>query len=477
LQEALGDKILMKSIRYRQLFVGLVVSFAASAASNAQLPEFTHLVKEISPAVVNISVQRSAAARVPRGDRFDEREMPELFRRFFRDMPHPRPQPRNRPTLGSGFIISSDGYILTNNHVVENADEIIVSLQDRREREAKVVGADTLSDLALLKIDASDLVGVKLGSSEKLQVGEWVVAIGSPFGFEYSVTAGIVSAKGRSLPDSNQNYVPFIQTDVAINPGNSGGPLFNLDGEVVGINSQIFTRSGGFMGLSFAIPIDVALDVVEQLKDKGSVSRGWLGVLIQRVNRDLAESFGLDRPSGALVLQVYSDSPAESAGLREGDIIIEFNGMKIDLSADLPHVVGRTKADTKANIVIVREGKKKTLAVVVGQLSDSTLSIETGESGSQSGNRLGLVVEELSDEDKDRRGVKDGIQVVEVLDGAAGKAGMRSGDIVTMLDSQWVKSVQQFNEIVDSLVADDSVPIRIVRNQSPMFLAIKVIEP
>lgn len=477
MQEALGDKILMKSIRYRQLFVGLVVSFAASAASNAQLPEFTHLVKEISPAVVNISVQRSAAARVPRGDRFDEREMPELFRRFFRDMPHPRPQPRNRPTLGSGFIISSDGYILTNNHVVENADEIIVSLQDRREREAKVVGADTLSDLALLKIDASDLVGVKLGSSEKLQVGEWVVAIGSPFGFEYSVTAGIVSAKGRSLPDSNQNYVPFIQTDVAINPGNSGGPLFNLDGEVVGINSQIFTRSGGFMGLSFAIPIDVALDVVEQLKDKGSVSRGWLGVLIQRVNRDLAESFGLDRPSGALVLQVYSDSPAESAGLREGDIIIEFNGMKIDLSADLPHVVGRTKADTKANIVIVREGKKKTLAVVVGQLSDSTLSIETGESGSQSGNRLGLVVEELSDEDKDRRGVKDGIQVVEVLDGAAGKAGMRSGDIVTMLDSQWVKSVQQFNEIVDSLVADDSVPIRIVRNQSPMFLAIKVIEP
>ncbi len=467
----------MKSIRYRQLFVGLVVSFAASAASNAQLPEFTHLVKEISPAVVNISVQRSAAARVPRGDRFDEREMPELFRRFFRDMPHPRPQPRNRPTLGSGFIISSDGYILTNNHVVENADDIIVSLQDRREREAKVVGADTLSDLALLKIDASDLVGVKLGSSEKLQVGEWVVAIGSPFGFEYSVTAGIVSAKGRSLPDSNQNYVPFIQTDVAINPGNSGGPLFNLDGEVVGINSQIFTRSGGFMGLSFAIPIDVALDVVEQLKDKGSVSRGWLGVLIQRVNRDLAESFGLDRPSGALVLQVYSDSPAESAGLREGDIIIEFNGMKIDLSADLPHVVGRTKADTKANIVIVREGKKKTLAVVVGQLSDSTLSIETGESGSQSGNRLGLVVEELSDEDKDRRGVKDGIQVVEVLDGAAGKAGMRSGDIVTMLDSQWVKSVQQFNEIVDSLVADDSVPIRIVRNQSPMFLAIKVIEP
>jgi serine protease Do len=460
----------------RQFLMGLMISVAASAPCSAQLPEFTQLVKQISPAVVNISAQKTTRTRVPQGDRFEERDMPELFRRFF-DRSHPQPEQRSRPSLGSGFIISSDGYVLTNNHVVESADEIIVSLQDRRELEAKVVGADTLADLALLKIDASDLPGVAFGSSEGLQVGEWVLAIGSPFGFEYSVTAGIVSAKGRSLPDANQNYVPFIQTDVAINPGNSGGPLFNLEGEVVGINSQIFTRSGGFMGLSFAIPIDVALDVVQQLKDKGSVSRGWLGVLIQRVDRELAESFGLDRPSGALVSKVYSDSPAEAAGLREGDIIVEFNGVKIDLSADLPHVVGRTRADTEAEIVIVREGKRKTLEVVVGQLPDSTLAMQTDSgSTSPSGNRLGLVVEELSSEDKNRQGIKDGIAVVDVLDGPAGTAGIRRGDVVTMLDAQWVTSVRRFNEIVDGLAADDSVPIRIVRNQSPLFLAIKVIE-
>lgn len=464
-----------KSNRYHHVLIALMISFVSFAAAGARLPEFTELVKQISPAVVNISAKRTS--RNPSVGRFTEQEMPELFRRFFRDTPHAQPRPRIGPSLGSGFIISSDGYILTNNHVVENADEIIVSLQDRRERVAKLIGADKLSDLALLKIDASDLPGVKFGSSEELQVGEWVVAIGSPFGFEYSVTAGIVSAKGRSLPDGNQNYVPFIQTDVAINPGNSGGPLFNLDGEVVGINSQIFTRSGGFMGLSFAIPIDVALDVVQQLKEKGSVSRGWLGVMIQRVDQDLAESFGLDRPSGALISQVYSDSPAEAAGLREGDIIIEFNGVNIDLSADLPHVVGRTKADTKARIVIVREGKRKTLAVVVGQLADSSFATETGDRSSQSSNRLGLVVEELSDEEKKGKGVKDGIEVVNVLDGPAGTAGIRRGDIVTMLDAQWVKSVPQFNEIVDKLEANDAVPIRIVRNQSPIFLAIRVIEP
>lgn len=462
------------SINYRQLVTVLVIGLVASAAS-AQLPEFTELVKQISPAVVNISAQRTT--RDPRGSRFDEREMPELFRRFFRDMPHPQTPPRNRPSLGSGFIISSDGYILTNNHVIENADKIIVSLQDRRERVATVVGVDALSDLAVLKIDATDLPGVKFGSSEELQVGEWVVAIGSPFGFEYSVTAGIVSAKGRSLPGGNQNYVPFIQTDVAINPGNSGGPLFNLDGEVVGINSQIYTRSGGFMGLSFAIPIDVALEVVQQLKDKGSVSRGWLGVLIQRVDRDLAESFGLDRPSGALVSQVYSGSPAEAAGLREGDIIIEFNGVKIDLSADLPHVVGRTEANSKAQVVIVREAQKKTLEVVVGELRDSNFPNATGSSGSGEGNRLGLVVEEVSDEDKDRKGVKGGVEVVHVMDGPARTAGIRQGDVITMLDRQWIKSLQQFDEIVDNLAADVAVPIRIVRNQSPVFLAIKITEP
>ncbi|TNC84786.1 MAG: serine peptidase, partial [Thalassolituus sp.] len=287
-----------KAIRW---IVGFLVIF--SSAARADLPDFRDLVKDASPAVVNIStVQHPGNA-----NRYSQQyglpdEMPEIFRHFFgAPMPSPRGK-QDRESLGSGFIISKDGYILTNNHVVQDADEIVVRLNDRRELEATLVGADPSSDLAVLKVDAKNLPTVRLGNSDKLDVGEWVVAIGSPFGFDYSVTAGIVSAKGRSLP--NENYVPFIQTDVAINPGNSGGPLFNLDGEVVGINSQIYTRSGGFMGVSFAIPINVALDVADQLKSKGKVTRGWLGVVIQEVSKDLADSFGLDRAAGALIVQV-----------------------------------------------------------------------------------------------------------------------------------------------------------------------------
>ena len=290
------------------LFLGLAwVLIMPSAQAN--LPDFTELVEAAAPAVVNITATRKAVEQSAPS----QEEMPELFRRFFRDY-----QGRNipRPSTGSGFLISSDGYLLTNHHVVEDAEEIIVALSDRREREATLVGADPLSDLALLKIDETDLPAVSIGSSEALEVGEWVMAIGSPFGFELSVTAGIVSAKGRSLPDERGNYVPFIQTDVAINPGNSGGPLFNLEGKVVGINSQIFTRSGGFMGLSVSIPMDVAMEVVEQLKGKGSVSRGWLGVQIQRVDRDLAESFGLDRAAGALVTRVFAGNLKIETGHR-----------------------------------------------------------------------------------------------------------------------------------------------------------------
>ena len=378
-------------------FSGLVFSFltlvmvAAAPAEARSFPEFTQLVEEASPAVVNITATR----QVTRNNRLESpnnQDMPEFFRRFFENNPG-RSQPR--PAAGSGFIISSDGYILTNNHVVEDADEIIVALSDRREREAELIGSDPASDLALLKINAKDLPTVKLGNSERLKVGEWVVAIGSPFGFELSVTAGIVSAKGRSLPDENGNYVPFIQTDVAINPGNSGGPLFDLEGEVVGINSQIFTRSGGFMGLSFAIPIDVAMEVVEQLKEKGSVSRGWLGVLIQRVDRDLAESFGLDRATGALITQVLIDSPAEQGGLKEGDVILKFNGRDIDLSSDLPHIVGRTKAESTVDVEIIRGGEPETLEVTVGLLPTREERISRA-SGPGTDNRLGLVVEDLA---------------------------------------------------------------------------------
>lgn len=457
------------SVHYASILASVIL-LSLSAGASAALPEFTKLVKKAAPAVVNISAARSEKP-VAGADQFQHPDVPEFFRRFFRDLPQ-----EPRPSVGSGFIISSDGYILTNNHVIEGADEIIVALSDRREREAKLVGADELSDLALLKIDADNLPTVELGSSESLQVGEWVVAIGSPFGFEHSVTAGIVSAKGRNLPDPNGNYVPFIQTDVAINPGNSGGPLFNLDGKVVGINSQIFTRSGGFMGLSFAIPIDVAMEVVAQLKDKGSVSRGWLGVLIQRVNRDLAESFQLDRAAGALITQVFADSPAEKAGLKEGDIIVEFDGKKIDLSSDLPPIVGRTKPDTTVDVVIVRNSKRMNMQVKIGKLDESSLNRQAQAGGTISGSRLGVDVKNMTPEEKQRLGVNRGVLVVNVGAGPAQVAGIRQGDVITTLNNEWVDTAEQFEGAVKALPPNVAVPVRIVRGRTPEFTVIKITE-
>lgn len=444
----------------------------AAAPGQAALPEFTKLVKDASPAVVNITATRTVDRR--QFDYYNDERVPELFRRFFEGQ---RPDTQ-RPSAGSGFIISADGYILTNNHVVENADEIIVALSDRREREATLVGADKLSDLALLKIDAKDLPTVRMGNSARLEVGEWVVAIGSPFGFELSVTAGIVSAKGRSLPmQSDGNYVPFIQTDVAINPGNSGGPLFNLDGEVVGINSQIFTRSGGFMGLSFAIPINVAMEVVEQLKEKGSVSRGWLGVLIQRVDRDLAESFGLDRAAGALITQVYDDSPAQEGGLREGDIILEFDGKPIDLSSDLPHVVGRTEAETDVDVLVFRDGKRQTLPIRVGLLDDAM--IEQGGRPSEvepRTNVLGVEVRNLQDSEQNALGVSSGVLVTRVVSGPGREAGIVRGDVITSLNTEPIETVRQFNAMLADLPRNTALPVKIVRNQRPEFLVIKIVD-
>lgn len=440
----------------------LFILLGAFASEAAQLPEFTRLVKKAAPAVVNIT-----AIRKPRLERFDRREVPDMLRRFFQPQ-HPR------PSAGSGFIISRNGYILTNHHVVQDADEIIVALEDRRERVATMIGADPLSDLALLKIEEKNLPVVEFGHSESLEVGEWVVAIGSPFGFEYSVTAGIISAKGRSLPDSTGSYVPFIQTDVAINPGNSGGPLFNLDGKVIGINSQIFTRSGGFMGLSFAIPIDVALEVVEQLKEKGTVSRGWLGVLIQRVDRDLAESFGLDRPAGALISQVFSNSPAEKAGLVEGDIILEFDGKKIDLSSELPQVVGRTKAGAKVDVLIARGGDKKRIELTVGLLPEEGRQAASVPESPELSNKFGINVKRLSDDEKDRYRVKTGVLVTRVYPGPAGEAGIEEGDVITLIDNEQVTSVDSFNATVEDLRPDVAISVRVVRGGSPLFLVIKI---
>ncbi|WP_370291744.1 DegQ family serine endoprotease [Thalassolituus sp.] len=457
-----------KAIRW---IVGFLVIF--SSAVRADLPDFRDLVKDASPAVVNIStVQHPGNA-----NRYSQQyglpdEMPEIFRHFFgAPMPSPRGK-QDRESLGSGFIISKDGYILTNNHVVQDADEIVVRLNDRRELEATLVGADPSSDLAVLKVDAKNLPTVRLGNSDKLDVGEWVVAIGSPFGFDYSVTAGIVSAKGRSLP--NENYVPFIQTDVAINPGNSGGPLFNLDGEVVGINSQIYTRSGGFMGVSFAIPINVALDVADQLKSKGKVTRGWLGVVIQEVSKDLADSFGLDRAAGALIVQVLENSPAEAAGLVSGDIITRVNGHDIYLSSDLPHRIGRLGAGDTAKLDVVRGGKKKKIEVEIGAMPDSDGNVlaRNAEPEQSQSNRIGVLVAELTD--RQRKDMGNGVIVKEVRRGPAANAGVVRGDLITMIGGEIIRGVDDFDRIIAALPEKRNVPMRIVRRGQASFIPLRI---
>ncbi len=452
------------------------VALMSAAIQARELPDFTKLVEKNAAAVVNIStVQRPEAPSSSR-PRSRNEELEEFFRRFF--PPEGGASPYGRPrSLGSGFVLEKDGYIVTNNHVVEGADEILVRFNDRTELSATLVGSDPRSDLALIKVEADDLPTVKLGKSASLKVGEWVLAIGSPFGFDYSVTAGIVSAKGRSLPtEQNENYVPFIQTDVAINPGNSGGPLFNLDGEVVGINSQIYSNSGGFMGVSFAIPIDVAMNAVRQLKETGRVSRGWLGVVIQEVNRDLAESFGLDRPHGALVSRVMENSPAAQAGVREGDIIVQFAGTPIDFSSELPHVVGGTPVGVDADMRVVREGEEITLTVAIGELADrgdEQLGFRSPQGEVPS--RLGLAVEGLPENAEERLGVAGGVRVM-TAEGPAAEAGIRAGDIITRLNNQEIVDVNSFMEIADGLPVGRSVPVLIIRGQAPTFLALRVPE-
>ncbi|MBG7084642.1 serine protease MucD [Pseudomonas aeruginosa] len=460
----------------------LALSLAMTA--RAELPDFTPLVEQASPAVVNISTRQKRPDRArARGQLSipDLEGLPPMFRDFLeRSIPQvprkPRGQQREAQSLGSGFIISNDGYILTNNHVVADADEILVRLSDRSEHKAKLVGADPRSDVAVLKIEAKNLPTLKLGDSNKLKVGEWVLAIGSPFGFDHSVTAGIVSAKGRSLP--NESYVPFIQTDVAINPGNSGGPLLNLQGEVVGINSQIFTRSGGFMGLSFAIPIDVALNVADQLKKAGKVSRGWLGVVIQEVNKDLAESFGLDKPSGALVAQLVEDGPAAKGGLQVGDVILSLNGQSINESADLPHLVGNMKPGDKINLDVIRNGQRKSLSMAVGSLPDDDEEIASmGAPGAErSSNRLGVTVADLTAEQRKSLDIQGGVVIKEVQDGPAAVIGLRPGDVITHLDNKAVTSTKVFADVAKALPKNRSVSMRVLRQGRASFITFKLAE-
>ena len=450
---------------------GLLTSSVQAAA----LPDFTELVKDNEAAVVNISTVGEAPSRMNRrGLRNDQLE--EFFRRF--GPPQQREnQPRLRPrSLGSGFIIESDGYILTNNHVVDGAEKIMVRLSNREEYEAELVGTDPRSDLALLKVSADKrLPTLIVGDSDELEVGEWVLAIGSPFGFDYSVTAGIVSAKGRSLSNPQTgNYVPFIQTDVAINPGNSGGPLFNLDGEVVGINSQIYSNSGGFMGVSFAIPIEMAMDVVKQLKDKGRVSRGWLGVEILEVSRDLALSYGLERPRGALVARVMEGSPAADAGLQEEDIIVEFNGQDIERSGELPQFVGRAPVGEPSRLTVVRSGKKKKLSVTIGELPDQA-GLTIGPKQFSEDNNIGLSVRDLSEQTKEQMGIDSGVEVIAAR-GVAGDAGLMPRDIILRMRTKPVVDSKALDDIIADVKPGSIVPVLVLRQQRRIFLTLKVPE-
>jgi len=441
------------------------------AAPAGQLPDFTDLVESNSPGVVNISTTQE----VPRQSLPRDFEIPDLpedspfrdfFKRFLDELPEHR---RNAQSLGSGFVISSDGYVLTSAHVIRNASEILVRLNDRREFEAQVVGQDERSDVALLKLPANDLKALKIGDPDQLAVGEWVLAIGSPFGFDSTATAGIVSAKGRSLP--NENYVPFIQTDVAINPGNSGGPLFNLDGEVVGINAQIYSRTGGFMGLSFAVPIDIAMQVADQLKTKGRVTRGWLGVLIQSVTRDLAESFDMSKPVGALVAEILPDSPAAESDLQPGDIIVEYDGVPLNNMSELPPMVGATAVGEKVELGIIRNGERQTVSVVIAELpADGSRASGPAAAGETI---LGMRLESLDEETRQELEVDHGVRVKEVLEGPAREAGIQPGDVLLQIRDEPVEDIEQLRELAAQLPAGKSVPVLVKRGSRALFLALK----
>ncbi len=433
------------------------------------LPDFTDLVDKQGPAVVNVSTTSTAhggaQAAVPEDDPFYD---------FFRRFGPPQPRDYETRSLGSGFIVSADGYILTNAHVVDMADDVTVKLNDKREFKAKVIGADKRTDVAVLKIEATGLPAVKIGDPEKLRVGEWVLAIGSPFGFESTVTAGIVSAKGRSLPQ--ENYVPFIQTDVAINPGNSGGPLFNLKGEVVGINSQIYSRTGGFMGLSFAIPIDVAMNVSNQLRTTGRVSRGRIGVVIQEVTKELAESFGLSKASGALVNSVEKGGPADKAGIEASDVILKFDGKEISSSSDLPRIVAQSRPGSKATAQVWRKGAARDVTITVGEMPEEKVARRPGPKDSKPGNvvaRLGLTLSELNADQRKELGLSGGL-LVEDAQGAAAKAGIRRGDVLLAINNQDVKSVDQLNQLLGQFEKARSVALLIRRGEGALYVPLRL---
>lgn len=436
----------------------------APAASVRGLPDFTDLVEQVGPSVVNIRTMEKVASRG--GMSGMDEEMLEFFKRFGVPIPNmPRQQRPQRPHqedeqprgVGSGFIVSADGYVMTNAHVVDGADEVIVTLTDKREFKAKIVGTDKRTDVAVVKIEASGLPAVRIGDTSRLRVGEWVMAIGSPFGLENTVTAGIVSAKQRDTGD----YLPFIQTDVAINPGNSGGPLINMRGEVVGINSQIYSRSGGFMGISFAIPIDEAMRVSEQLRSSGRVTRGRIGVQIGQVTRDVAESLGLGKQQGALVTGVEAGSPAEKAGIEAGDIIMRFDGKPIEKIADLPRMVGNTKPGTKSTVTVFRRGSMRDLSILIAEIEPDKPALKTSDKDakpktSTAAQQLGLTVSDLTDAQKKELKLRGGVRIDTATESAA-RAGLREGDVILAIANTEVAGVKDFEAALAK--ADKGKPI------------------
>jgi serine protease Do len=461
--------------KFTSLFILVFGVTCSASALTKELPDFTDLAEKQGAAVVNISTTQimrneQILPNVPEGDPFYD---------FFRHFAPQMPREQELQSLGSGFIISADGYIMTNAHVVDHADKITVRLTDKREFRAKVIGADKRTDVALLKIEASGLPKVNVGDPNKLKVGEWVVAIGSPFGFDSSVTAGIVSAKGRSLPQDN--YVPFIQTDVAINPGSSGGPLFNMNEEVVGINSQIYTRSGGSMGLSFAIPIDVAMQVSDQLRTSGKVTRGRIGVTIQELTQELAESFGLSKPNGALISSVEKNAPADKAGIEASDVILKFDGKAVNSSSDLPRMVAAIKPGSKVVVELWRKGEAKKVTVEVAELPEDGMLARASKKKQdddvgETVSRLGIAVSELTKEQQQELQINGGLLVEDAKGSAARAAGLHQGDVLLAIGNAPIRSLAQFNEFIKRVPKGRNVALLVRRDDNASYVAIKLDE-
>ena len=457
------------------LFFILTLSFSSNVFSQTNLPDFTSVVEKNIPAVVIVNATKQVKNNFNNSP-FNSPDIPDdlrdYFGRFFDPKNNNNQIERQMPSVGSGFILTSDGYIMTNNHVVSDSIEISITLSDETVLEAKLIGSDSRSDLALLKVDGKDLPIVSVATADNLKVGEWVLAIGSPFGFSHTVTAGIVSGKQRKLP--NESYVPYIQTDVAINPGNSGGPLFNLSGDVVGVNAQIYTRTGGFMGVSFAIPSETMLDVFSQLKDEGKVTRGWLGVFIQEVDKNLAKSFGMDKPTGAVIAKVLKDSPASKSGLKQGDVILKFNGETIKKSGDLPPLVGMTKVNAKVKVEILRNNQNLNVFVRIEELPAEEDIASIQQEKIKKTQMSGITVSDINDVTKRELNIYGGVRVDEVTSQQSNNSGIKIDDIITHINNEPIYNTQDFQSKIKDIGISNYANFLIYRNSNPLYLAIKI---